>query len=100
MHRIIASAKHRKLAPAGRAPMLDLEECRTYQSAVDASLEMTFPASDPIAPSAALYTTLRVSTPRDGTDWILAAGSENLPPVTDAQLNSLMSANGNHAQAA
>ncbi|MGO4306745.1 hypothetical protein [Cupriavidus sp. RAF12] len=79
MHRIITSAQHRKSEPGGRPPMLDPEEGHTYQAAVDASLEMTFPASDPIAPGVAMYTIQRVSTPRDETDWKLAAGSENQP---------------------
>lgn len=79
MHRIITSAQHRKSEPGGRAPMPGPEEGHTYQAAVDASLELTFPASDPIAPGAAMYTILQVSTPRDKIDWELAAGSANQP---------------------
>jgi hypothetical protein len=55
------------------------EEGHTYQSAVDASLEMTFPASDPISPGAAMYAERPVSTPRDETDWKLSVGSKSQP---------------------
>jgi hypothetical protein len=77
MHKIRTSAQHRKSETSVRAPVLPAEECHTYQEAVDASLEMTFPASDPIAPGAAMYADKQVSTRRDETDWKLAAGSEH-----------------------
>ncbi|MGO4762080.1 hypothetical protein AB4120_06020 [Cupriavidus sp. 2KB_3] len=79
MHRLITSAQHRKSEPGGRASMPVAEEGHTYQAAVDASLEMTFPASDPIAPGAAMFAERQISTPRDKTDWQLAAGSKNQP---------------------
>lgn len=79
MHRGIASAPHRKPEPGGCASQPAPEEGNTYQSAVDASLEMTFPASDPISPGAAMHTEQQVSTLRDETDWKLAAGSKSPP---------------------
>lgn len=77
MLRILTSANHGKSEAAGgsaNAPCLN--EDHTYQTAVDASLEMTFPASDPIALSAAMYT-IRVATPRDETDWKLPASGHS-----------------------
>jgi hypothetical protein len=44
----------------------------TYQQLLDASLEDTFPASDPISPSAAMHAESQISTPKDDTDWALA----------------------------
>ncbi|MCY1240221.1 hypothetical protein D9M68_574650 [compost metagenome] len=79
MHRVITSAQHRKSEPHGCASQPSPEEGDTYQAAVDASLEMTFPASDPISPGAAMYAERQVSTPRDETDWKLAVGSKNRP---------------------
>lgn len=48
----------------------------TYQELLDESLEQTFPASDPISPSAAMHTRRRIVTGKDATDWTLAPGSE------------------------
>lgn len=83
MHRVITSAQHRKSEPGGRASMPAPEEGHTYQAAVDASLEMTFPASDPISPGVAMYAEQQVSTPRDETDWKLAVGSKNQPSAAE-----------------
>ncbi|MGD9943654.1 MAG: hypothetical protein AB7F71_04920 [Burkholderiaceae bacterium] len=47
------------------------EKLPTYQEALDDALEDTFPASDPISPSAALNTAKRVSTSQDQVDWEL-----------------------------
>ncbi|WP_230625738.1 hypothetical protein [Cupriavidus necator] len=52
---------------------------KTYQAAVDDSLEMTFPASDPISPSAAMHAEKRTQTARDDVDWKLKRGSEQQP---------------------
>jgi len=52
---------------------------KTYQSAVDDSLDMTFPASDPISPSAAMHTEARTQTAQDDVDWKLKPGSEHQP---------------------
>ncbi|AQV98904.1 hypothetical protein BJN34_34045 [Cupriavidus necator] len=54
-------------------------EARTYQAAVDDSLEMTFPASDPISPSAAMHAEKKTQTARDDVDWKLRRGSEQQP---------------------
>jgi len=47
------------------------EKLPTYQEELDDALEQTFPASDPISPSAALNAEKKVSTPRDDKDWKL-----------------------------
>lgn len=52
----------------------------TYQSAVDESLDMTFPASDPISPGAAAHAEKQTQTRRDDVDWTLKPGSEHQPP--------------------
>jgi hypothetical protein len=46
----------------------------TYQDALDESLQETFPASDPISPSAG-NTGRRISTEKNPTDWQLQPGS-------------------------
>jgi hypothetical protein len=48
----------------------------TYQALLDESLEQTFPASDPISPSAAMYTARRISTGKDDIDWTLVPGAD------------------------
>ena len=52
---------------------------KTYQEAVDESLDMTFPASDPISPSAAAHAERQTATKRDDVDWTLKKGSEHQP---------------------
>lgn len=47
------------------------EKLPTYQEALDDALDATFPASDPISPSAALNPAKRISTPQDDVDWEL-----------------------------
>jgi len=51
----------------------------TYQSAVDDSLDMTFPASDPISPGAAAHAERQTQTHTDDVDWTLKRGSEHQP---------------------
>lgn len=51
----------------------------TYQQAVDESVEMTFPASDPISPSAAMHAEKETSTDVDDTDWEIEPGSAHQP---------------------
>ena len=46
----------------------------TYQELLDESLDQTFPASDPISPSAAMHADRQVSTGKDDTDWTLKPG--------------------------
>jgi hypothetical protein len=43
----------------------------TYQEVVDESLAQTFPASDPISPSAAMKADAEVDSERDQRDWAL-----------------------------
>lgn len=51
----------------------------TYQSAIDESLDMTFPASDPISPGAAAHAEKQTQTRRDDVDWTLKRGSDHQP---------------------
>jgi hypothetical protein len=46
----------------------------TYQELFDESLDQTFPASDPISPSAAMHAAEPVSTTKDDKDWNLRPG--------------------------
>jgi hypothetical protein len=48
----------------------------TYQELLDESLDETFPASDPISPSAAMHAEKRVSTGKDEVDWQLRPGAD------------------------
>jgi hypothetical protein len=43
----------------------------TYQELLDDSLDQTFPASDPISPSAAMHAEETVKTAKDDKDWKL-----------------------------
>ena len=56
----------------------------TYQELLDEALQETFPASDPISPSAAMSAEARISTGRDPTDWVLKPGSAEPAPAEDA----------------
>jgi hypothetical protein len=47
------------------------EKLPTYQELVDEALDETFPASDPISPTAATRPRDRVRTPMDDKDWKL-----------------------------
>lgn len=60
--RLDGKAEH----PAERVP--------TYQELLDESLDQTFPASDPISPSAAMHADRQIATGKDGTDWTLKPG--------------------------
>jgi hypothetical protein len=63
------------------------EHERTYQEALDESLQDTFPASDPISPGAATRAAEPISTEKNATDWTLEPESEataaNEPGATD-----------------
>jgi hypothetical protein len=52
----------------------------TYQDVLDESLQETFPASDPISPSAAAHAGARISTEKNPTDWKVEPGSKVKPP--------------------
>ncbi|MBX3619101.1 MAG: hypothetical protein KF891_03795 [Rhizobacter sp.] len=54
-------------APAEKVP--------TYQELLDEALDETFPASDPISPSAAMAAEKRIQTEKDKTDWTLKPGA-------------------------
>lgn len=59
------------------------EKVPTYQELLDEALDETFPASDPISPSAAMHAEKQISSSRDGTDWTLKPGAAkpcNNPP--------------------
>jgi hypothetical protein len=64
----------------------------TYQELLDESLEETFPASDPISPSAAMHAAEPVRTRRDAVDWVLrppapaaAPSRDGAPPGSDGE---------------
>lgn len=48
------------------------EKVPTYQELLDESLDQTFPASDPISPSAAMHAEQVIQSARDARDWSLA----------------------------
>jgi hypothetical protein len=52
----------------------------TYQELLDEALDETFPASDPISPSAAMHAEKQIRTGKDEIDWKLKAGADK-PPV-------------------
>lgn len=49
----------------------------TYQELLDEALDQTFPASDPISPSAAMHTEKEISTGKDDKDWQLKPGCKD-----------------------
>jgi hypothetical protein len=57
------------------------ETVPTYQELLDEALDETFPASDPISPTAAMAAEKRIQTAKDGTDWTLRPGADK-PPDT------------------
>lgn len=54
----------------------------TYQELLDASLDMTFPASDPISPTAAMYTQKKIETASNEADWSLKPGGDTAPKLS------------------
>ncbi|NML18485.1 hypothetical protein [Azohydromonas caseinilytica] len=61
------------------------EKVPTYQELLDEAVDETFPASDPISPSAAMHADRKISTDKDSHDWTLQPGA--CPPTQggDAQ---------------
>ncbi|NUZ05836.1 hypothetical protein [Piscinibacter koreensis] len=57
------------------------EPPRTYQELLDEAIEETFPASDPISPSAAMHAERRTSTRKDEVDWKLEHHSSQDAPA-------------------
>ena len=68
----------------------------TYQGKLDEALEETFPASDPISPSAAEHAERQIRTGKDDKDWV--SGSEPHPAersvVPDSPLHAKPGAAG------
>ncbi len=60
------------------------EKVPTYQELLDAALDQTFPASDPISPTAAMYAEKQIATDRDGKDWTLKPGAAGDRAATEA----------------
>lgn len=67
-HRLEGRAVH----PGDKVP--------TYQELLDEALDETFPASDPISPSAAMHAERRVCTNCDDVDWQLKPGADTPSP--------------------
>jgi hypothetical protein len=59
----------------GKAPNPEAK-VPTYQELLDESLDQTFPASDPISPSAAMHAERQMSTKKDPVDWSLKPGAQ------------------------
>ncbi|MGY8525761.1 hypothetical protein [Paracidovorax citrulli] len=76
------AGKAASAAPEASASTAADEPATTYQQAVDESVDMTFPASDPISPSAAMHAEKETSTAVDETDWKLEPGSAHTPAAT------------------
>lgn len=55
------------------------EKVPTYQELLDESLDQTFPASDPISPSAAMHAEQAIQSARDSRDWSLAPEGASAP---------------------
>ena len=53
----------------------------TYQELLDEALDETFPASDPISPTAAMHASHRIESARDEVDWALRPGGHQPPPL-------------------
>src|ERR1700712_716123 len=52
-------------------PQAHCEELDTYQALLDESLQLTFPASDPVCAQAAMRCSDPCVTPADASDWRL-----------------------------
>ena len=60
------------------------EKVPTYQELLDESLDQTFPASDPISPSAAMHAEHAIESARDSRDWSLAPQASGAVPMPQA----------------
>lgn len=55
----------------------DSDKVPTYQELLDDALDQTFPASDPISPSAAMHAEEQAEkSAKDGADWKLKPGAD------------------------
>lgn len=61
------------------------EKVPTYQELLDEALDETFPASDPISPTAAMAAEKRIRTDKDSTDWTLRPGACQPPDCADTK---------------
>lgn len=57
----------------------------TYQELLDEALDETFPASDPISPSAAMHAERQIESERNQADWALKPGA--CPPASKDREN-------------
>ena len=55
------------------------ERVPTYQELLDEAVDETFPASDPISPSAAMHADKKIATDKDSHDWTLRPGAHTPP---------------------
>ena len=64
-----ANASTSSTQPGTRDATAADDSPKTYQESLDEALDETFPASDPISPSAALHAEERIQTAKDMVDW-------------------------------
>ena len=90
-----ALLRRRKISPpmpdraVNERPEAHHEQLDTYQALLDESLQLTFPASDPVCAHAATRCAHPCETPANATDWQLHAGSRSpadAPLGTDPRL--------------
>jgi hypothetical protein len=74
------------------------EKVPTYQELLDEAVDETFPASDPISPSAAMNADRKISTGKDSHDWTLQPGA--CPPARECEGQDPSQGQGSDPQAA
>lgn len=75
------------------------EKVPTYQELLDEALDQTFPASDPISPSAAMYAEKQVKgSNQNETDWYLKPGGCQ-PPCLEGKAEAGKKAPGPKSKA-
>jgi len=72
------------------------EKVPTYQELLDEALDETFPASDPISPSAAMHAQKQAESERDAVDWTLKPGSEADKKELASKKKQAQKASGEH----
>lgn len=105
-----AGSAQAPVADTGPHPKLEASPCAqepgTYQELLDAAVDMSFPASDPISPSAAMHAEQRTSTAKDRKDWVLGHDrpvqeqkhEEGAPTGPDAAADPAAAAGGGSAR--
>ncbi|RZL03809.1 MAG: hypothetical protein EOP36_02900 [Rubrivivax sp.] len=63
------------------------EKVPTYQELLDEALDETFPASDPISPSAAMSAEKRIAKGTQDVDWHLQPGACKPPACKDDKVD-------------